>query len=209
MEFRTRICQSENEGVHCFPAPLGNTDTETARPLVAGFATKFEPNLARTFLPGWDEPRFRSTFNVSIRHFADARVLTNSAAIPSASTNKEQPLGTSLIRTSKFATTPPMPLYLLAFASGPFTPLEVRTTRGNISLNVWTAPQDMLLANFVANFSPTMFDRLHEDFGVILFVLLIHHFFLGPLSTAKNGYFLDTKISGWRHGKLGPDCVAC
>ncbi|KAL3081643.1 hypothetical protein niasHT_033054 [Heterodera trifolii] len=145
MELRSRICQSDT-------MPNGAA-------LFGGFSTKFEPNFARTFLPGWDEPRFRTTFNVTIRHFSDAKVLTNTAPISSS-----PPAGTTCV--TRFATTPPMPLYLLAFATGPFTGVEVRSSRANIPLTVWAAPQDMLAAHFVANFSPTMFERLQEDFGV-------------------------------------------
>lgn len=200
MEFRTRICQSESmpEGVHCFPGsttPIMGEEERTARArqVIAGFATKFEPNLARTFLPGWDEPRFRSTFNISIRHFADARVLTNTAPLDNAQNHQTQPTASassalSLVRTTNYATTPPMPLFLLAFAVGPFAPLEVRTNRGNVSLSVWCAPQDMLAAHFVANFSPVIFDRLQEDFGVgpvcsAAFWLSTHNGFLQRSST--------------------------
>uniref|UniRef100_A0A1I8BKU2 Aminopeptidase n=1 Tax=Meloidogyne hapla TaxID=6305 RepID=A0A1I8BKU2_MELHA len=166
IEFNTRICQSEMEGTHCFPGPLLSSDNSkefSSRQLVTGFSTKFEPNFARTFFPGWDEPSIRSTFNLSVKHFSDANILFNTSPLP----ENNNSLNNQLIKITNFETTPPMPLYLFAIATGPFNkPIEVKTTKTNLSLNVWSNNQDLLTANFVANFSPIMFDKLQEDFNV-------------------------------------------
>lgn len=111
-----------SEGVHCFYQNSNND-----KQVVSGFSTKFEPCFARTFLPGWDEPRIRSTFNVSIQHFSDVVVLTNTAPIKDKiAKNVESPKQsnsmmekiTRTIVISQFEPTPAMPLYLLSFAMG-------------------------------------------------------------------------------------------
>uniref|UniRef100_A0A914N2W9 Aminopeptidase n=1 Tax=Meloidogyne incognita TaxID=6306 RepID=A0A914N2W9_MELIC len=168
IEFNTRICQSELEGTHCFPGPLLSSDPKESssslpsRQLATGFSTKFEPNFARTFFPGWDDPSIRSTFNLSVQHFSDTNILFNTSPLP----NKQNVSTSNLIKLTRFETTPPMPLYLFAIATGPFKPIQVVTTKTNLSLNIWSNNQDLLTAHFVANFSPIMFDKLQEDFNV-------------------------------------------
>ena len=55
---------------------------------------------------------------------------------------------------------------LIIFLSGDFIPLEMRTDR-NMPLTLWTSRQDVASAHFAANFSPVMFDRVEEEFGVL------------------------------------------
>ena len=132
IEFHTRICEpSTSTGVHCF---LSRRQDESfdgmKRREVLGFATMFEPSFARAFLPGWDEPRVKTTFSVSIRHFADITVLTNTAPIivteevskdseGSEEFSGSPPRGSRKMVITKHETTPQMPMYLLAFSTGP------------------------------------------------------------------------------------------
>lgn len=80
IEFRTKICQSEFEGTHCI---YSTTDSEekNLRKKIVGFVTKFEPCFGRTFIPGWDEPRIKTTFNITIRYqnTPGLKILTNTA----------------------------------------------------------------------------------------------------------------------------------
>jgi aminopeptidase N len=120
VEFHTRICTPDSAGVHCFYAH------EEGREVLAGFSTKFEPCFARQFVPGWDEPRVKSTFNVSIRHFTDVAVLTNTAPLRRASGIQADIAGRGItvekgqrgITNMRYEQSLPMPLYLLAFATG-------------------------------------------------------------------------------------------
>ncbi|KAI1732678.1 peptidase family m1 domain-containing protein [Ditylenchus destructor] len=155
IEFRTKICQSELEGVHCIKATKLDKDNSTLITNTVGFSTKFEPCFARTFMPSWDEPRVKTTFNVML---TNTPPLVNAVGIAM----DEDAEG---IRTTRFATTPRMPIYLLAFAIGPWTPLELRTNR-NMPLTIWVNSEDVLAVHFAANFSPVMFDRVEEDFGL-------------------------------------------
>ncbi|KAK5967186.1 Aminopeptidase [Trichostrongylus colubriformis] len=152
IEYNITICDQEG-GVHCYyEMESGNTSA------VASFTTKFEPAMARSFVPCWDDPGIKATFNISVLHGSKFVVLSNMPR----SGEKRRRDGTTL---TTFQETPPMSTYLLAFAIGEFVSLEMRTQR-NLPLSVWTHPEDFHSARFPANFSPTMFDRLEDELEV-------------------------------------------
>ncbi|MBV1906279.1 MAG: M1 family metallopeptidase, partial [Pseudomonadales bacterium] len=102
--------------------------------------TQFEMIAARRVFPSFDEPRFKTTFDVSITTKIEYIALTNSPEIKVAQADGW--------RTTSYARTPPLPTYLLAFVVGPWevvdweaipatalrpTPLPLRgvTVKGN------------------------------------------------------------------------------
>uniref|UniRef100_A0A1I7S331 Peptidase_M1 domain-containing protein n=1 Tax=Bursaphelenchus xylophilus TaxID=6326 RepID=A0A1I7S331_BURXY len=160
IEFRTRICQSNVKGVHCIRRTIYTRDNSTTIHKIAGFTTKFEPTFAHTFLPCWDEPKLKATFNVTVRHNRDLTVLSNSALI-----DEYDEIGGDN-KFSRFKETPRMSIYLLAFVLTDFTPLELRTQR-NLPLTVWSDPQKLAAGHFTASFSPVIFDRIEKDLEVL------------------------------------------
>jgi alanyl aminopeptidase len=92
-------------------------------------ASQLEAISARRVFPGFDEPAFKTPFDVSVAAPQGATVVSNG---PEVSAEAAGP-GTRRVR---FATTPPLPTYLLFFAVGPFDvvtpppipPNEVRAT---------------------------------------------------------------------------------
>ncbi|KAE9415971.1 hypothetical protein Angca_008383 [Angiostrongylus cantonensis] len=149
VDYNTTIC-GEDGGVHCYYELDSANHT-----IVTSFTTKFEPTLASSFVPCWDDPGIKATFNVSVLHPSRFVVLSNMPR----SGEKRKSDGTTM---TTFQETPPMSTYLLALAMGEMVPLEVRTER-NLPLAVWTYPEDFLYARFAANFSPVMFDRLEDE----------------------------------------------
>ncbi|VDP15298.1 unnamed protein product [Onchocerca flexuosa] len=127
---------------------------------IISFTTKFQPSLARTFFPCWDEPNWKATYNITILHSSSITVLTNAAPLHFNPQKQRR----SFVRT-KFRETPPIPTFLLAFAFGPYNSLE-RSTGYGVSLTIWTFPEDLIYAKFAANFSPYMFDQLAKEFVV-------------------------------------------
>jgi aminopeptidase N len=75
--------------------------------------TQFEAPDARRFFPGWDEPQFRTPYNLNVTVPADQDVIGN---MPQAGV-QANPDGT---RTATFQTTPAMSSYLLFMAVGEF-----------------------------------------------------------------------------------------
>ncbi|KAK6747597.1 hypothetical protein RB195_000658 [Necator americanus] len=152
MEYNSTICD-EDGGLHCY------YEIDSAnKSVVSSFTTKFEPALARSFLPCWDDPGIKATFNISVLHHPKYVVLSN---MPRSGQKQKSD---DLITTT-FHESPPMSTYLLAFAIGELVPLEMRTER-NLPLAVWTHPEDFLSARFAANFSPVMFDRVEDELEV-------------------------------------------
>ncbi|KAM3725498.1 Endoplasmic reticulum aminopeptidase [Dirofilaria immitis] len=161
IQFVTKICEDHNEGVQCYRG-IRNDDNLSPRnqhlPVIS-FTTKFQPSLARTFFPCWDEPNWKTTYNITILHSSSITVLTNAAPL-----HFIQKQGRSFVLT-KFRETPPIPTFLLAFSFGPFNSLE-RSTGYDVSLTIWTFPEDLVHAEFAANFSPYIFDQLSKEFVV-------------------------------------------
>ena len=73
--------------------------------------TQFEPISARRVFPGFDEPLFKVPFDISVVARNGHTVVTNTPEVETA------PAGEGLQRI-RFATTKPLPTYLLAFAVG-------------------------------------------------------------------------------------------
>lgn len=76
-------------------------------------ATQMEAIDARKAFPGFDEPRFKTPYKVSVVAPKDQKVITNGALVES----REMEEGWVLY---EFAETRPLPSYLIAFAIGPY-----------------------------------------------------------------------------------------
>ncbi|MDI7047356.1 hypothetical protein QMN58_28065, partial [Escherichia coli] len=79
--------------------------------------TQGESNLSRQWFPGWDEPAFRPTYEVSAEVPQNWNVVSNAAEKPAVNVDS----GYKLV---SFEKTPPMPSYLLFFGGGQFDILE-------------------------------------------------------------------------------------
>ena len=79
--------------------------------------TQFQPISARRVFPGFDEPIFKVPFDISVVARDTHTVVTNTPAI------ETQPAGDGL-QLTRFATTQPLPTYLLAFAVGELDVVE-------------------------------------------------------------------------------------
>jgi aminopeptidase N len=92
-----------------FALDYKNAEGKDARSLF----TQFEAADARRFFPGWDEPDYKATFDLTARVPADTMAVGN---MPAASS---KPLAGGL-KEVRFQTTPIMSSYLLFFADGDF-----------------------------------------------------------------------------------------
>jgi aminopeptidase N len=123
---------SAAEGV--FRVDLKGTDGKTSGAIL----TQGETNLARQWFPGWDEPAFRMTYEVSAEVPQNWRVVSNAAEGPSVNVD-------SGYKRVTFEKTPPMPQYLLFFGGGMFDTLEDDFTSPlkdgkNLHLRIFTPP---------------------------------------------------------------------
>ncbi len=103
----------------------------------AYIVTQFEPLGAREAFPSFDEPKYKVPFTLSITSPSDELVLSNTPKTGTISVE----IGDAAWTKHQFATTRPLPTYLIAFAVGPYemndfgtippnsirkTPLELR-----------------------------------------------------------------------------------
>ncbi|MET1111024.1 MAG: M1 family aminopeptidase [Allosphingosinicella sp.] len=95
--------------------------------------TQFEAPDARRFFPGWDEPQFRTPYNLNVTVPADQDVVGN---MPQAGVRANAD-GT---KTVTFQTTPAMSSYLLFLAVGEFD--RITTTSANTEVGVVTKRGD-------------------------------------------------------------------
>lgn len=124
---------SAAEGV--FRVDLKGTDGKTSGAIL----TQGETNLSRQWFPGWDEPAFRPTYEVTAEVPQSWRVVSNAAEKPSTNVGG----GYKLVQFEK---TPPMPSYLLFFGGGMFDTYEddfsspLPGGKGGLHLRVFTPP---------------------------------------------------------------------
>jgi puromycin-sensitive aminopeptidase len=132
----------------CFPAPIGpgkatlrleftGEIVEKLRGLYRSVkdgeryaATQFEAADARRAFPCFDEPEYKARFALTLDVPADATAIANGAVLaeePSAD-------GRKLVR---FAETPPISSYLVAFLVGPFEATPVVETAAGWPVRVW------------------------------------------------------------------------
>ena len=92
-----------------FALDYKNAEGKDARSLF----TQFEAADARRFVPSWDEPDYKATWDLT------ARVPANTMAVGNMPAAASTPLPGGL-KAVRFQTTPPMSSYLLFFADGDF-----------------------------------------------------------------------------------------
>jgi len=94
--------------------------------------TQFEATSARLAFPGFDEPAFKTPFEIHVTAPADEAVITATPEIASRG------VGNGLVRRS-YAVTPPLPTYLIAFAVGPLDVVEWEPVPAN-EIREWPLP---------------------------------------------------------------------
>ncbi|MBV6827937.1 M1 family metallopeptidase [Xanthomonas euvesicatoria] len=80
--------------------------------------TQMEPISARYAFPGFDEPAFKTPFDISLTVPSDDQALANTIA------TSTKPAGKGW-KTVTFAPTVPLPTYLVAYAAGPWDVVDV------------------------------------------------------------------------------------
>ena len=89
--------------------------------------TQFEAADARRFIPSWDEPDYKATFELTARVPANEMAVSNTPAVAT------RPLSGGL-KEVRFRTTPTMSSYLLFFATGDFD--RITKPSGNVETGV-------------------------------------------------------------------------
>ena len=119
--------------------------------------TQFESTDARRAFPCFDEPGFKTPYDVTIAAPAGLTTLTNAPEVATAATGDGAVLHT-------FATSPPLPSYLVAFAVGDFDLVEGR--KEPFPIRVVTTKGRAPLAGLALDVAAALVDRLGEYFDM-------------------------------------------
>lgn len=120
--------------------------------------TQFENSDARRFIPSWDEPYFKATFDLSLTVPEQQMAVSN---MPVASTRK---LGNGLQQVS-FATTPKMSTYLLFLGVGDFERASVQDPSG-VEIGVIAQKGKVGQADYALQASGAILREFNDYFGV-------------------------------------------
>jgi puromycin-sensitive aminopeptidase len=121
-------------------------------------ATQFEATDARRAFPCWDEPEWKATFQLSL-HVPDGWAAVSNT--PIAEDAKLRGGG----RLVRFAETPRMSTYLLAFVLGPLASLEGKSRTGT-RVGVWALPDRIQHGRWALDEASRILDYLNEYYGI-------------------------------------------
>jgi puromycin-sensitive aminopeptidase len=120
--------------------------------------TQFEPTDARRAFPCWDEPAKKATFEVTLVFSDEYQAVSNTPVV-------EEAVPGPGLKSVRFAETPIMSTYLLAFVVGNLTSIEERAP-GGTTVGVWTTPGKENQAGFALDTSVKLLGYFNEYFGI-------------------------------------------
>lgn len=118
--------------------------------------TQFENSDARRFIPSWDEPNYKATFDLTVVAPKGDQVVSNMPITQSIDA------GNGLTRTT-FATTPKMSTYLLFLGVGEFDRLAIQD--GAIEIGVITQKGKVEQARYAMDASRDVLREYNDYFG--------------------------------------------
>jgi alanyl aminopeptidase len=119
--------------------------------------TQFEATDARRAFPCFDEPSFKVPWQLTIRAPKDLVTLSNT---PAESEKVE-----GALKVTKFAETPPLPSYLVAFAVGPFEFVDAGKTRSGVPMRIVVPHGRAADAAYPAEVTKEIVAGLEDYFG--------------------------------------------
>ena len=137
-------------------AGLFALDYDTDQGKKRALYTQFENSDARRFIPSWDEPFFKATYDVKVT------VPTGQMAIGNMPISKSRDLGAGKTEVT-FATSPKMSTYLLFFGLGEFDRATAKV--GNVEMGVITKKGDLAKADFALKSAGPLLQWFNDYFG--------------------------------------------
>jgi len=121
--------------------------------------TQFEPTDARSAFPCFDEPGFKTPWNLTLRFPSGNSAVSNTPVARTFREGKQQVV--------VFGETRPLPSYLVAFGIGPFEFVEAgKAGRSGAPVRIVTPKGKKAEAQFAAQITATVLTRLEDYFGI-------------------------------------------
>ncbi len=118
--------------------------------------TQFENSDARRFIPSWDEPAYKATFDLTVTIPVAQMAISNMPVV------QRKEIGGGLARV-RFAQSPKMSTYLLFFGLGDFE--RATTTLGNTEIGVVTQKGSSSQAAFALESAKAILAEYNDYFG--------------------------------------------
>jgi puromycin-sensitive aminopeptidase len=122
-------------------------------------STQFESTYARLCFPCWDEPIYKSTFDITLEVAEKFTALSNMNVVSEKST------GNGTTKIVKYGKTPLMSSYLVAFAVGEFEYIEAKTKSG-CPCRVYTVEGKKHLGDYALDLAVKAIDYYNEWFNI-------------------------------------------
>lgn len=173
-------------------------------------ATQFESHHAREVFPCIDEPIAKATFDLTLITEPNLTALSNMPTVESKEENGKM--------LTKFATTPKMSTYLLAFVVGDLQKKSGKTTRG-VEVNIYSSKaQPTGSLDFALDIATRAIDFYEDYFGVEYPLAKSDHVALPDFSagamenwgliTYREIYLLATKTTAPNHKNIIATVIA-
>ncbi len=120
--------------------------------------TQFEATDARRAFPCWDEPAHKAIFEVTLVFSDEYQAVSNTPPV------EETSPGAGL-KSIRFAETPVMSTYLLAFIVGDLVTVE-QTAPNGTRVGIWTTPGKEKQAQFALDTSVQLLEYFNDYFGI-------------------------------------------
>jgi puromycin-sensitive aminopeptidase len=153
--------------------------------------TQFEGTYARMMFPGFDEPGFKATFDLSVIAHKGDTAISNGHII------KDEPLPGSARHKITFSTSPKMSTYLVALAVGDWQCLE-RTVDG-IPIRVCAEPEKKQYGEFALEAAAQSVHFYNQWYGIKypfakLDMLAIPDYEWGGMENTASIFYRDTSL---------------
>ena len=127
--------------------------------------TQFEATDARRAFPCWDEPACKAVFDVTLVFDEAYRAVSNTPIVEEQSLRPAQNGGGRGLKSVRFADTPVMSTYLLAFIVGDLVSVEQEGPDGTLH-GIWTTPGKESQAQFALDTSVQLLGFFNDYFGI-------------------------------------------
>lgn len=123
--------------------------------------SKFQPTYARRAFPCFDEPSFKSTFNVTLIHDQGYQALSNMRVLPGYPVTRDD---NKLV--TKFEESVPMVTYLVCFIVSDFRRTETVASVNNIPFSVYSTPNQLNKTYYALDIGSRILNFYEDYFGL-------------------------------------------